>query len=364
MRRAHERAGPAQKPAPFLKDNRWHVNFRVGGHGSPRYRRSFATPGEAQAFIDRVLAGKIAPVKAMLPGLIDEYLRWSERVRGKTPATMVGQACRLRIFQRWAAEAGVRQPGNVDYQQFTAFQNWFFDNSPFRRVRRRGGELNTRSNWQTYRRTIATFYVWLIKQGHAKENPAADKDFKEVIARKIPPHFRPEELAAVFKYFDDRDADLPVPWASIMIRLLAYTGMRIGEAMALAWEDVDPAGAFLRVRLSKNKTFRTIPINPKLWPWLDRLPRIGPRVFDDGHGGAAYTRDWYLKQLTAACRDLKIPHRRLHDLRHTFGAAMVRTHRSLVEAKYLLGHKRIETTLQYSGLDADGLKEAIDDLDY
>src|SRR5215471_17998221 len=58
-----------------------------------------------------------------------------------------------------------------------------------------------------------------------------------------------------------------------LVRLLAATGMRAGEVMALRVEDVDLRGGQLRVRHSKNGKARVVGFSPVVARSLDRYLR-------------------------------------------------------------------------------------------
>ena len=94
-------------------------------------------------------------------------------------------------------------------------------------------------------------------------------------------------------------------------------GLRIGEAAALRWGDVDAAGKRLRLPCSatKTKTARWVQLPQWLMdviedtcPLEDRVPER--RVFQGLQVSAAR------QAMTRACRNAKIPHYSPHDLRH------------------------------------------------
>jgi integrase len=63
----------------------------------------------------------------------------------------------------------------------------------------------------------------------------------------------PEDAGAIIAAADQRD-----PAFALLLRFLLYTGVRIGEAMALRWEDTDLDDRLARVRTSKNGDPRTM----------------------------------------------------------------------------------------------------------
>ena len=96
--------------------------------------------------------------------------------------------------------------------------------------------------------------------------------------------------------------------------LLAYSGMRLHEAVSLRWDDVDFIGGQFHVtggdRGTKNRRTRWVPLFPPLRELLTRIPKTTkPTVL------------FTLSCKTAinnACQALSIPHFTHHTLRHFF----------------------------------------------
>jgi integrase len=94
-------------------------------------------------------------------------------------------------------------------------------------------------------------------------------------------------------------------------------GLRIGEAVALRWADVDVAGRRLRLPRSATKTGTSRWVQLAEWlvdaiedtcPLEDRIPER--KVFQGLHYSAAR------QAMSRACRLAKIPNYTPHDLRH------------------------------------------------
>ncbi len=141
----------------------------------------------------------------------------------------------------------------------------------------------------------------------------------------------------------------------------AFTGLRMGELLALQWGDVDFAGDAIRVRRSynahggvgtpKSGKVRSVPMVPDVASALARLAEreglVGEEhlVFPGELGlfqNASALRDRYKTALArAGLRPL-----RFRDLRHTFGTLAVR--RAEVPAvQAWMGHADIQTTMRY-----------------
>jgi integrase len=140
----------------------------------------------------------------------------------------------------------------------------------------------------------------------------------------------------------------------------AFTGLRMGELLALRWRDVDFGLQAVRVRASythrelgapKNNTGRTVPMIDAV---AQTLARLGQRqlfttpddlVFVGEAGGhlddSALRRRYKRAREQAGLRPL-----RFHDLRHTFGTHAIRT-ADPRELQEWMGHADFATTQIY-----------------
>ena len=151
-----------------------------------------------------------------------------------------------------------------------------------------------------------------------------------------------------------------------LAELLIATGLRIGEAVALEWADVDLDALTLRVSRSwklggavgtpKTDRARVVHIDADTAATLDRHRRsrepISPLVFATSGGGmidpANVRNRWHRKALAAA--DLN-PGLRLHDLRHTAATIAVAAGESVLFVQAQLGHADVRTTQRYAHAD-------------
>ncbi|HUB74545.1 MAG TPA: site-specific integrase [Solirubrobacteraceae bacterium] len=141
----------------------------------------------------------------------------------------------------------------------------------------------------------------------------------------------------------------------------AFTGLRMGELLALRWGEVDFAAATIRVVRSFTTGGESSPKSgkPRSVPMVEEvasaLARLGQRdhftgekdlVFAGAAGGhldSKEVRAIYKAALASAgLREL-----RFHDLRHTFGTRAVKKAESILELKEWMGHANVQTTMRY-----------------
>ncbi|HEX2867833.1 MAG TPA: tyrosine-type recombinase/integrase [Ignavibacteriales bacterium] len=151
-----------------------------------------------------------------------------------------------------------------------------------------------------------------------------------------------------------------------------HTGMRLSEVINCKWSQVDLSEAIIRVTnteefTTKGKTERIVPINKTL---MSLLQRIYPKVMDisrqqyifNNHG-FRYNADYISHKFKDAAVKSGFTKVHFHNLRHSFASNMVKRGVPIFSVKELLGHKAVQTTMIYSHLTVDSLKEAVKTLE-
>lgn len=130
----------------------------------------------------------------------------------------------------------------------------------------------------------------------------------------------PEDAFAIF----DR-ADAADPEFGLLLRVLCYTGMRLGEALSLTVEDVRLQEAFAFLPTTKNKMPRSVYLPPIVVEALQAHPRgmaRTGRVFKFAKSGWLYKR--LNKALVDAGFDPETADITFHTFRHTWATWMRR----------------------------------------
>ncbi|MGO9321230.1 MAG: tyrosine-type recombinase/integrase [Solirubrobacteraceae bacterium] len=165
--------------------------------------------------------------------------------------------------------------------------------------------------------------------------------------------FSPEEIEQlVASAASDQDAAIYL--------LAAFTGLRMGELIALRWRDVDFDGESLHVYGSyslgtltapKSGLARTVPMAKQVLATLKahkrRLGDAGREtlLFPGERGpyldGSALRRRYKTALVKAKLRPL-----RFHDLRHTFGSIAI-NEATIIQVQAWMGHADVQTTMKY-----------------
>src|SRR3954451_7320712 len=342
--RVERTRGPVWYAKYRLPDGR-QVQKKIGPAWTGRGRAGagFFTRRSAEAWLDEVLAqarrGELAGMVATGATVADaaaEWLRWAEHDRACKPSTMSDY--------RHTADRITRDLGDLRLEDVTP------------EMLERWKTTLTASN-----RTVAKYLVVLhgifrraMTVWGLPRNPAAEVERPRFRVSDDIDAFSLEEVHALVRAAgSEQDACLYLT--------AAFTGLRLGELLALQWRDVDFTGEAIRVRRSynvhggvgtpKSGKVRSVPIVAEV---AQALARLGEREWFTGdedlvfagdlgkHLDASALRDRYKAALDrAGLRRL-----RFHDLRHTFGTLAVRK-AEIPAVQAWMGHAHVGTKMRY-----------------
>ena len=143
------------------------------------------------------------------------------------------------------------------------------------------------------------------------------------------------------------------------IVLCLYSGLRIGELIALQWSDIDFVKGILTVSKSchdskdgliidepKTATSRrVIPLPKQLLPFLKGIKKKSNSLFVVSANGKPVSVRSYQRSFELLLRKLKIPHKGFHSLRHTFATRAIECGMDVKTLSEILGHKNPTVTL-------------------
>lgn len=176
-----------------------------------------------------------------------------------------------------------------------------------------------------------------------------------------------------------RLADAAPAHLAPLIIFLAHTGLRMGEALSLEWEQVNLKARHILLLQTKNGTQRGVPLNDVALAALANLAHRRGRVFRT-HLGEPYQLKFtgqIKKGWKSACEKAgfveislrrgrdgsmrRVIHNSItpHTLRHTFISWMVQAGVPLYTAGKVAGHKSPQMTARYAHLSPDHMMDAV-----
>ena len=185
-----------------------------------------------------------------------------------------------------------------------------------------------------------------VEAGHLPRNPTR-------LVRKAPLPAR-KEVRPLPPTVIERMRQASKPRDATLISVLAYAGLRPGEALGLQWQDIRPNTLLVERSISlgtekdtKNSAHRTVrllaPLASDLREWRLRSGRPGGRqlVFPSHRGYAwqhtAYT-SWRAHAFRRASQLAGVSGARPYDLRHSFASLLLHEGRSVIYVARQLGH--------------------------
>lgn len=233
-----------------------------------------------------------------------------------------------------------------------------------------------KENYATHRALksfVSTVFDFAIKMNVLIDNPMTHVSFskgKNKIETKKEIYLEADELKKFLTYCENDSFPLTFPF----FRLLAFTGIRKGEALALTWNDLDFKNRQLTINKTaaldeKNKVVATSPKTPSSNRTISldqrtvdilRQWRKDQRKYLLSHGQNALQpnqlvfaskKNNYIaltrfnNVLTRICDRHDFPHLKIHGFRHTHCSLLFEAGLSVKEVQDRLGHSDVQTTL-------------------
>ncbi len=343
----------------------------VTGKRSRRWSKGCATKLAAQASLKKMLGegDDYTPTRGLkLEQLVKDYIFSREQV-GKSETTIEGYRVHLRRLDAI---------GKVEVERLTAAQIDAF----YARLATKGLSSTTRAHVHNL---LNAAFRWALKKGRINRNPIERVDAPQRTKSKANT-LQVSEAKQLLDAIRGHRLEAPMVFA-------LGTGMRRGEVIGLRWASFNADRSVIVVQESraqvKGKEFqketktegvREVPLGALASEALrlarkqyaERKLKAGKLfiesgfVFTDEIGSAlkpnALTDAF--RRVFAKLEESGLPHRRLHDLRHTAGTLMLASGIDLNTVQQVLGHSNASTTLNVYGHVLAGRKqEAIDTID-
>jgi integrase len=299
-----------------------------------------------------------------------------------------------RFLDHLAAKVkdGQRASGTLrTYKQTLSFFQRFFGNNPsiadinpdhvaeylrWRRTQLGGAKRARKNRTETSARTrekdyvtLRTLFNFAVDREYLTRSPVKKADRPAPAPKPRREMLKPAQVDAVIAGCGDR------PMLAMWVLLLADTGMRPSEALALRWQDVNLDRAEVTIgrgRPTKTKRERTVPLSPRLLAALRdhftkyRVPGRAALVLHHltarRHHEAGATINGLSRAFAGAVERAKLPPAVTpYWLRHSFATNLAEAGAALAKVSHFLGHTTLETTKKYYvHLGVASLRELVD----
>lgn len=284
---------------------------------------------------------------------IAQFLVYLQVERGFAPSTVAAYQSHLKAFTAFAAKELGDTP-SVDKVTLPILRRYLAGHTHHQGPKARADVISH----------LQAFYKFLVKEGVLSNNPAAVL-VKPKGEKRLPVYLTVEECRRLLAAIDEHS---PYPQLEGgVIRLMLYTGIRLGELLGLTLADINLEAKYLKVK-GKGSKERLIPLSTMameaITAYLITRPQTELAAFFLIKKGPQH-RPLKGPDVQAVVRKYVtmagITYKRVtpHVFRHTFATLLYANEVGLIELKELLGHVKLVTTEVYTHVTSAQLKQAI-----
>lgn len=330
------------------KTGKWLIQYRYTdwqGRRRKSTKRGFSTKREAEDWLMKFLATSRMDLNMKFSDFLDLYYKDMEnRLREYTIRTK-----KYIVNQKILPYFGEKAMSEITAPDIRKWQNL----------------LMQQGYSETYLRTInnqlSAIFNYAVRYYDLKSNPCSKAgSIGKSKADKV--EFWTKQEFMDFIQFIDHDSE-----AYVIFMLLYWTGMRVGEVLALNIEDIDFSNGVISVSKSYQRIKQRDVITPPKTPKGKRKIKIPiflteclkqfiteQKIEKDGIRIFKITKYHLLKEMRKGIEESGVKTIRIHDLRHSHASLLVELGFTPLEIAERLGHEKIETTLNtYSHLYPD-----------
>lgn len=263
------------------------------------------------------------------------------KAAGLAANTLAWYGYQLSGYHRWLTEVGERNI--LERRTIERFLN-----------ARRDAGLQPNSVAGAHR-ALRVFYGWLVERSYIPASPVAAVKIRKT-QRKVPRRALLEDYERLLNSIE------PSNWVDLrdrfLIKVLFLCGVRVGEAVALAVDDVDVRSKLLAVNRGKTGG-RLVPLLPAVIDEFIAYIYARPggagasernELLLSAHGDLSVrgviTTNGVRQMLRRRCLAAGIPYLNPHSFRHGLAMYLLNRGGDMSMAQRILGHSRIQTTAE------------------
>ncbi len=189
-----------------------------------------------------------------------------------------------------------------------------------------------------------------VQWGYLEINPVRQIAKPKAKPKRAPVALSPSQVEQICDWFRKHHR----PHEAVMVALMAYSGLRPGEARALTWADIGQSTIHVwkaissdEVASTKTGATRSVMLLPPLRSDLRAMRMLRGRpddseyVFPGKAGDPMIDEEWKRwrsRWFTRATRELQIPTSRPYDLRHSFASLLLQGGTPSTQVAEQMGH--------------------------
>ena len=329
-------------------NNTWKVLYRMTdwkGDRKQSTKRGFKTKREALEWEREFLCKKQADLDMTFESFVDIYKEdMKNRIKGNTWQTK-DNIIRTKLIPYF----GKRKLNQIQPRDVIAWQNAMLEFCD------ENGNNYSPVYLKTLHNQLSAIFNHAVKYYNLQVNPAA----------KVGNMGKPKNKEMLFwthdeyKLFAEAIMDKPVSFYAF--ETLYYTGIRIGELLALTLEDINFENGTLRINKSYQRlNGRDIITDPKT-PKSNRVIQLPDFLVQElkDHTSRIYglketdrifniSKNYLHREMTRGSKIAGVKRIRIHDIRHSFISLMLQYGFTTVDVADHVGHESINITLNYS----------------
>lgn len=342
-------------PMPANKDpdrpGKWVAQFYFTdwtGKRTKKKKRGFDTKKAAAEWERDFLKQQTADINMKLSAFVDIYLADMEpRLRG---STMDGKRFLFdKLIIPYFGEKPLCAITAADVRQWQAM---------LMETEYKPGKKYSQTYLKTVNNQLTALFNYAVRFYGLQENPChkagsmGKKNAEEM------------QFWTLDEYKQFREAVRDKPRSFMAFQLLYYSGMRIGELMALTVADVDLQACTVSISKTYSRRKGEDVITPPKTPKSNRIIALPPFICDELRAYMAsiyglqdsdrifpFTKYFLEHEMKRGCKKSGVKKIRLHDLRHSHASLLIEQGFSPLLIAERLGHENVETTLNtYSHL--------------
>lgn len=303
------------------------------------------------------MSAKLPTLKVPKFSDLINYYETCNRAEGKSPKTIEWYSENLHRFSSFTKNKHISDSlDNIDIRLLREYvlhlmHRTRYDSHPNNPAQ---AEPLSSATIHGHVRTLRAFFNWLVREGLADKNVAADLKPPKMV-KKVVSTLSDEEIIKILNTVSG--SDYCQKRNRTIFMLLLDTGLRIGELVNLKMEDAHLDQGFLKV-MGKGKKERVVPIGSNAQKEMQRYVfRYRPKTDDTtcenfflSRSGMPITDNSIKLTFAKLAKESGVYRLHAHLCRHTFATRLLLNGGDVFTLQQILGHSTLEMVKHYVNL--------------